>query len=297
MSDLADGSDGPSPDADAADTARVVVGDRLVELRHGAATDVGLVREVNEDSYLADPPVFVVADGMGGHDGGDVASLIVVEEFGRLADDGYDPLCAEEAVTETLNRCQRRLFEYGDTHRGRDGGRWRGGTTAVVALLLEDHGPRWLLANLGDSRIYAVSDGELVRVSVDHSLVQELVDAGQITEEEAAVHPERHIVTRALGGPDDIDPDFFVLGLADVRRIVLCSDGVTAMIGDAEIADLLAEHADPQDAAERLVTAAVSAGGIDNATAVVVDVMGLVSERTDDSRDQRESPESPGALP
>jgi protein phosphatase len=297
MSDLTDGCDGRPTGPDAADTNLVAVGDHEVELRHGAATDVGLVREVNEDSYLADPPVFVVADGMGGHDGGDVASLIVVEEFGRLADDGYDPRCGEEAVTETLRRCQRRLFEYGDTHRGRDGGRWRGGTTAVVALLLEDHGPRWLLANLGDSRIYAVSGGELVRVSVDHSLVQELIDAGQITEEEAAVHPERHIVTRALGGPDDIDPDFFVLGLADVQRILLCSDGVTGMIDDGEIAGLLADHADPRDAAERVVAAAVSAGGIDNATAVVVDVMGLVSERTDHSRGQRESHEKPGALP
>ena len=109
-----------------------------VEVRVGAATDVGLVREVNEDSYLAEPPVFVVADGMGGHDGGDIASRIVVEEFARLTDGGYDARRGAQAVTETLRQCQRRLDEYGDTHRGSDGGRWRGGTTAVVALLVDD---------------------------------------------------------------------------------------------------------------------------------------------------------------
>ena len=105
--------------------------------------------------------------------------------------------------------------------------------------------------------------------------MQELVDAGQITEEEAAFHPERHIVTRALGGPDDVVPDFFVLRLADAERILLCSDGITGMIDDAEIADLLTDHADPREAADRIVAAALSAGGIDNATAVVVDVVGL----------------------
>ncbi len=266
-----------------------------VEVRVGAATDVGLVREVNEDSYLAAPPVFVVADGMGGHDGGDIASRMVVEEFARITEDGYDALRGAEVVTETLDRCQRRLDAYGDTHRGSDGGRWRGGTTAVVALVVEGH---WLLANLGDSRIYAVGGRELVRVSVDHSLVQELVDAGEITEEEAAVHPERHIVTRALGGPDEVEPDFFVLPLVEFERVLLCSDGVTGMVGDRDIESLLADSADPRDAADRLVAAAVAAGGIDNATAVVVDVVGLAGDRThDSSREQEPVPETPGALP
>src|SRR5690348_17281022 len=107
-----------------------------VQLRYGAATDVGLVREVNEDSYLATPPVFVVADGMGGHDGGDIASRFVVEEFADLADD-YDPRHGEDAVTRAFDGCQRRLAAYSATHVGRDGGRWNGGTTAVVALLVE----------------------------------------------------------------------------------------------------------------------------------------------------------------
>ena len=270
-----------------------------VELHYGAATDVGLVREVNEDSHLADPPVFVVADGMGGHDGGDIASRIVTEEFGRLADVGYDAGRGRHVIDSTLRHCQRRLLQYGETHPGSQGGRWHGGTTAVVALLVQEDGePRWLLANLGDSRIYRFSSGELVRVSVDHSVVQELVDAGEITEEEAAVHPERHIVTRALGGPDRPEPDYFTLSLPEAERILLCSDGVTGMVPDHDLAALLGSSADPRDAAEQVVAAAVAAGGVDNATAVVVDVMGLVSDDSYDSRRQRESlHEKLGALP
>jgi PPM family protein phosphatase len=267
-----------------------------VELSAGAATDVGLVREVNEDSYLCEPPVFVVADGMGGHDGGDIASRIVVEEFATLAAAGYDATRGVEVVSEVLERCQRRLDAYGDTHRGSDGGRWRGGTTAVVAVLVEDDGPCWLLTNLGDSRIYAVIAGELTRVSVDHSLVQELIDAGELTETEAAVHPERHVVTRALGGPDEVEPDFFVVPVADAGRVLLCSDGITGMVDDPDIARLLGEHADPLDAAEQLVAAAVSAGGIDNATAVVVDVVGW-SSAPEEQPDPERVREEQEALP
>ncbi len=270
-----------------------------VELHYGVATDVGLVREVNEDSVLAEPPVFVVADGMGGHDGGEIASRIVVEEFARLADGGYDPRRGPHAVLATLRSGQRRLREYAATHRGSDGGPWHGGTTAVSALLVEeDPGPAWLLTNLGDSRIYRFTRGALMRVSTDHSVVQELVDSGQISEEQAMVHPERHIVTRALGGPDPLDPDFFSFALADAERILLCSDGVTDLLRDAEIADLLGANVDPRDAADQVVAAALAAGGIDNATAVVVDVMGLAEDRTDESARQRESlHEELGALP
>jgi protein phosphatase len=261
-----------------------------VELNYGVATDVGLVREVNEDSVLAEPPVFVVADGMGGHDGGDIASRIVVEEFAHLAEAGYDPRRGPHVVLATFRSCQRRLREYAATHRGSDGGPWHGGTTAVAAMLVEeDHGPEWLLTNLGDSRIYRFTHGELMRVSTDHSVVQELIDAGRISEEQAMVHPERHIVTRALGGPDPLDPDFFSFPLPDAERILLCSDGVTDLLRDAEIGALLGGSPDPRDAADQVVAAALAAGGIDNATAVVVDVMGLVEDRTYDSRRQRES--------
>ncbi|HEY3527893.1 MAG TPA: protein phosphatase 2C domain-containing protein [Nocardioides sp.] len=270
-----------------------------VELHYGVATDVGLVREVNEDSFLTEPPVFVVADGMGGHDGGDIASRIVVEEFARLAEAGYDPRRGRDEVMGTLRASQRRLSEYGATHRGSDGGRWHGGTTTVVAILEEEDAvPQWLLVNLGDSRIYRFAQGELCRVSTDHSVVQELVDSGRISEDEALVHPERHIVTRALGGPDPLVPDFFRVPLADAERVLLCSDGVTDLVRDAEIADVLGAHPDPRDAARGVVEKALAAGGIDNATALVVDVMGLADDRSHDLRRRRESlHEKLGALP
>ena len=272
---------------------------RGVELEHGAATDVGLVREVNEDSFLAAPPVFVVADGMGGHASGDVASAIVVEEFGRLAAEGYDPRRGAEVVAETLGACQDRILEFAASRSPRGGRGFYSGTTAVVALLVEDDdGPQWLLANLGDSRIYRYARGRLDQVSVDHSVVQELIDAGRITPAEAATHPERHVITRALGGPDRTEADYFVLPLSSVGRLVLCSDGITGMIGDDRMAEILGEATDPGDAADRLVEAAVGAGGRDNATAVVVDVVGLTSGNDHDSQRQRLSlDQEPGSLP
>ncbi len=274
-----------------------------VELQYGAATDVGQVREVNEDSYLAAPPLFVVADGMGGHDGGDVASRIVVEEFARLAEEGYDPRRGSHAVAETLAACHERITAYAEEQSQRTGRDFQAGTTAVIALLVEDGGhdggtPSWLLANVGDSRIYRFVDGDLEQVSVDHSLVQELVDEGMLTREEMSAHPARHVVTRALGGPELEDADYFLLPLPSAERIVLCSDGVTEMIDDGEVAAILAVATDPRDAADRLVEAAVRAGGRDNATAVVVDVMGLERESEYDSERQRVSLEMKlGALP
>jgi serine/threonine protein phosphatase PrpC len=289
-----------------------------VEVRHGAATDIGLVRAVNEDSYLSTPPVFVVADGMGGHQGGDVASRIVIEEFERLADEGYDPRHGADAIAATLQGSQRRIEEYAAAQRAEGGGDFQAGTTAVVGLLVEDdegakwllanlgdsriyryaaaqraegggdfqagttavvgllveddEGAKWLLANLGDSRIYRYAAGALEQVSVDHSVVQELVDAGSITPEQAATHPARNVITRALGGADFADADYFLLSLPEVERLLLCSDGVTGMLDDAQIAEILGREGDAQDAADRLVAAAVEAGGRDNATAVVVDV-------------------------
>ena len=262
-----------------------------VDLHHGAATDVGLVRKVNEDSYLVAPPIFVVADGMGGHSGGDVASQMVVEEFQRLSE-VYDPARGAEHVAGAFARAQARIVDFGNAHRALQPG-WHAGTTAVVAALVDDNGvAKWLLANLGDSRIYRITEGRLEQISVDHSVVQELIDAGQITEQEASVHPERHVITRALGSPEGIQPDFFLLPLGSVERLLLCSDGVTGMIEDEEIEEILQSVADPRDAADALVRAAVAAGGRDNATAVVIDVVGLVKDATYDSRRQLESLES-----
>jgi serine/threonine protein phosphatase PrpC len=271
---------------------------RQVELHHGARSDVGLVREVNEDAFLASPPVFVVADGMGGHDGGDVASRIVVEEFARLADDGYEPERGGDLVAETLRECQLRIGEYGEQQIAERQARGYAGTTVAAALLVDDGGPKWLLVNLGDSRIYRLTDDRLEQVSVDHSVVQELVDAGTISSEDAATHPERHVITRALGGPDPAEADYFLLPLPAVERLLLCSDGVSGMIDDDAIATVLRDAEDPRDAADQLVERALAAGGRDNATAVVIDVVGWADVPDYDSDRQRLSLEQKlGALP
>ncbi|GAB2975167.1 PP2C family protein-serine/threonine phosphatase [Nocardioides montaniterrae] len=263
-----------------------------VELHHGAATDVGLVRKVNEDSYLAVPPVFVVADGMGGHQHGDVASRFVIEEFERLAERGVSDLddpAAAQAVATILAMVQQRIAAYDASS----------GTTAVIAVLLEGSGvPRWLLANVGDSRVYRYDEGELQQVSVDHSVVQEMVDSGRLTAQQAHTHPNRNVITRALGGADNHEPDFFLLPLVTAERIMLCSDGVHGMIDDVRMAEILKDSHDPRNAAERLVEAAVAAGGRDNATAVVIDVVGLAHDTTYDSDAERLSLEEKlGALP
>jgi PPM family protein phosphatase len=242
------------------------------EVRYGAATDVGLVRTVNEDSLLASPPVFVVADGMGGHSGGDVASRLVVEEFAGLGASAYTGSRARDAVCDALSAAHGRINAYADQQRRAGAFSWFAGTTAVAAVLVDDGEPRWLVANLGDSRAYRLLGDRLEQVSVDHSVVQELVDAGAITVAEMATHPERHVVTRALGGPDAPEPDFFLLDRCD--RLLLCSDGINGMLSDDEIAAVLTSSDAPSDAADLLVSEAVRAGGLDNATAVVVDVVG-----------------------
>ncbi|MEI2714401.1 MAG: protein phosphatase 2C domain-containing protein [Nocardioides sp.] len=255
-----------------------------VELHYGATTDVGHVRRVNEDSFLAAPPIFVVADGMGGHSGGDVASRIVAEEFAALADSEHTPQSGAEAIADLLSRSQARIQEYAEAQRTSGAQRWYAGTTAVIALLVHDNGfHKWLLANLGDSRIYRLLDGSLEQVSVDHSVVQELIEAGEITAAEADTHPERHVVTRALGGPGVAEADYFLLPMPSVERLLLCSDGISGLICDEVIAELLNKFDDPRDAADHLVRAALEAGGRDNATAIVVDVVGLHASETDDS--------------
>ena len=276
-----------------------------VELHHGAATHVGLVREHNEDAFLASPPVFAVADGMGGHDRGDIASAFAIEELARLAHDDYDLDHGTVAVDAALQCAQDRLLAYDEEQRAAGAGdSFAAGTTVVLALLVHSADrPHWLLANVGDSRVYRFNDDALEQVSVDHSLVQEMVDAGRLAPEAAAGHPDRNVVTRALGGaamPTAVSgaADYYLLPLAAAERLLLCSDGVSGMVDDVTIASILAQHDDPRDAADALIAAAVTAGGHDNATAVVVDVVGLTTVDPYDSRAQRLSLEQKlGALP
>ena len=230
----------------------------------GSATDRGTVREVNEDAVLTYPPVFMVADGMGGHDAGDLASRIAVEEFAQLA--GQSQLTGDD-VRDCFERTSNRIrAEF--TH-GRQGGT----TVAGVALTHDEGGSFWLVFNIGDSRVYRWTARGLEQVSVDHSVVQELVDAGVLTREEADRHPERHVLTRALGTDGLPEPDYWLLPAGQGDRLMLCTDGLTRELGAGDIAATLGSRADPQAAAVALVDEALARGARDNVTVVVIDVV------------------------
>ncbi len=280
----------------------IVAAVTAVEVRHGAASDVGLVRETNEDAWLAAPPLFLVADGMGGHDAGDVASALVVEEFrALLADPGSlsgDAGEVAEQVEAVLRTCQERITAYDEAQRAAGATSFSSGTTVVLAVLTHDDGaPAWLLAHVGDSRAYraAVSGGDLVlrRASVDHSLVQEMLDAGLLAPEDARHHPERHVVTRALGGAGDARAEHRVARLGGPERLVLCSDGISDMIDDTTIAAVLAAAPEADQAARDLVAVALEAGGRDNATALVVDVVPAATTAADDAAHRPDAPTEP----
>lgn len=244
--------------------ARVDAGARLgISPRAGVATDVGNLRSHNEDAALAEQKVFAVADGMGGHAAGEVASAIAVESLRELA--ARQELSPDD-ITEVLATANRRILEAAENEPAQRGM----GTTAAGVAVVSADGPHWAVFNVGDSRVYRVFEGEIELVTVDHSEVQELVDAGIITEEEAGLHPLRNIVTRSLGAPEPPVPDLWVLPPHPGERFVICSDGLSNELSADDILALVSEAGDPQAAADALVRAAVDAGGRDNVTAVVV---------------------------
>lgn len=236
----------------------------MINVAYGSATDVGRVRQVNEDALLAQPPVFLVADGLGGHEAGEVASRIVAEEVGRLA--GRDDLAVKD-VTGALEAAGVRVREL----TGPGGGALNAGTTATgIAAVRDDGEPRWLVFNVGDSRVYRFAE-RLEQLSIDHSLVQELVDDGLLSPEQARHHPQRNVITRAIGGVERSDPDLRLVAPASGARWLLCSDGLTNELSDDQLAGVLRAVPDPQSAADRLVREALEAGGHDNIAVVVVD--------------------------
>jgi len=246
----------------------------MIHFSHGAATSVGRVRQVNEDSYLAVPPLFVVADGMGGHGSGDLASRIAIEDMSACVE--LRPLFAE-AVLTALEHANRHITERDEANRM--------GTTATGLAALETAGGDHLMVfNVGDSRVYRLSGGLLEQLTVDHSEVQELVLAGVITKEQARTHPRRNVVTRALGSDASMMPDHWLLPAIGGDRYLVCSDGLFSELPDEVILPLLAAGT-PQQAADALVSAANDAGGRDNVTVVVVDI-----ESDDDGADERTLP-------
>lgn len=240
-------------------------------LSYGYGTDRGLRRELNEDSFIASDPLFAVADGMGGHEAGEIASGMCVRALGSL------PQLATGERSITAAVLQQYLEKADNSIREATGA--RAGTTLSGAVLVEQMGmPYWLVMNIGDSRTYRLTQGTFVRISVDHSEVQELVDAGEITADEATVHPRRHVVTRALGTGDETEVDYWLLPVEDGDRVMVCSDGLTGELADEQIAGILAAAAHPQDAVDALIQAALRSGGRDNVTVIVVDAHHVASD-------------------
>lgn len=254
----------------------------LLDIRCGEATHVGRVRHLNEDSDLAAWPVYVVADGMGGHQAGDVASATAVQVLSGLVGlDAATPAVVRDVVLEA--RRQVRALTSDD---GLDAGTT---LTGAVVVVQEDE-PYWLVLNVGDSRTYLLADGTMEQVSVDHSEVQELVESGELDPAKAARYARRHVVTRALGAGADFDVDYWLLPIGVADRLLVCSDGLTGELADDEIRGVLVGEASAQDAAERLVDLAVERGGHDNVTVLVVDA-------SYDGRDEPTVPRVEPALP
>jgi serine/threonine protein phosphatase PrpC len=238
----------------------------MTSLRFGSATDVGLVRTNNQDQLLVDPPLFAVADGMGGHAAGEVAALTAIQS---LKDAFRHDRTSDGLVvaTKEANRSVWQRAQSQSTMRGM-------GTTLVALALVNDGGDEQLaIVNVGDSRVYLLRQGELEQLTTDHSLVQALIDDGQLSEAEADIHPQRHVLTRALGIDPEVPVDVVQVLPVKGDRFLLCSDGLTKEVDDDKVASILRRTRQPAAAARELVKAARAHGGSDNITVVVVDVV------------------------
>ena len=243
-----------------------------ITLAFGAATDPGLRRRINEDSYLAAAPLFLVADGMGGHNAGEIASATVIHEFAALV--GRESLAIDDVHTAVAT-ARRRVAAL-----PAGGGAGAGTTLAGVVVADVDGEGYWLAVNLGDSRTYRLSDGRLEQVSVDHSVVQELVDSGELAADAEQRDARRNVITRAIGAGSDADPDYWLIPAEDGDRILVCSDGLSGELEKDAIHGILLAEPDPQAAATRLVHEAMVRGGRDNITAIVVDALSVRSRAT-----------------
>lgn len=238
------------------------------DISFGSRIDIGYVRDHNEDSLIIIPPLFAVADGMGGHEAGEIASEITVNTLAELAPSHLDA----EGLTAAVEAANYNVMKAPRQGIGRDGM----GTTLTAAML---EGERLLIAQVGDSRAYLLHKGHLQQITRDHSLMADLIEAGQITPEEARVHPNRSVITRAIGSDIHMRPDIYELNVDAGDRILLCSDGLSSMISNNAIESIMRRQSDAQHCADELVTAALENGGADNVTVVVADVPGFSEVR------------------
>jgi protein phosphatase len=241
----------------------------MTKLVVGSASDVGLVRSNNQDQMLVAPGLYAVADGMGGHAAGEVASWTAIRALQAAFEaTGHR---SSESLHSAAGAANRAVWEQARTSRSMLG---MGTTLVALAVVERDDGTNGLAAaHIGDSRLYLLRDHSFRQLTVDHSLVQELVDDGQISVAQAAVHPQRHVLTRALGVEPSVDVDLIDISPEYGDRYLLCSDGLSREASDEQIAGVLSRFADPSETAKELVALANSRGGSDNVTVVVVDVL------------------------
>jgi len=244
-----------------------------VHLAVAARSDVGMVRSGNEDAFFAEADgrrgVFVVADGMGGHAAGEVASEMAVQIVSRALLQ-IDSVIAPEAASRTaqaMRDANRAIYDRMLAENDKQGM----GTTASVLVLSDD---RYLIAQIGDSRIYMLRDGALVQITKDHSYVQEQVDAGLLTPEQARYHPYSNVITRCVGAGESVEPDLYSGAVKSGDMFLVASDGLTGMVDDRRLQQLLLSRAGPGKIVDSLIADANGRGGLDNITAIVVQVTG-----------------------
>ncbi|MDI6799451.1 MAG: Stp1/IreP family PP2C-type Ser/Thr phosphatase [Actinomycetota bacterium] len=229
----------------------------------GAKSDIGMVREVNEDAYIAGGNLFAVADGMGGHKGGEIASKLALISIAKSLKMEGDP---KKNLLSTMRRANRGIYQ-----RSIVSPELKGMGTTLTVLLISNRAAH--IGHIGDSRAYLARGGELVQLTQDHSLVAQMVAEGKLTSREAHLHPLRSVITRSLGASAMADPDVFTLKLKDGDRLLLASDGLNSMLSDAEILEIVGKKEEPQAVCEELVSAANRQGGRDNVTVVLVEYL------------------------
>ena len=257
----------------------------VLELSWAAVTDTGRRREVNQDAMFASYPLFVVADGMGGHVGGEIASASTIDRLRAVADSGH---VSPKTIEKALARAVKDIASHPEATDDGTG-------TTVTGVFLDTTGEaaHWVTLNIGDSRVYLLRDGAIVQITTDHSVVQELVAAGRLSPEEAENHPYGNVITRAVGPSEGVTPDYVRLDVIEGDRFVICSDGLTKELTDYGIRHFLDENSDPADAASVMLEAALENGGRDNITIIVLDVGRPAGAAADDgaTADDGSSPE------
>ncbi|KRB36101.1 PP2C family protein-serine/threonine phosphatase [Microbacterium sp. Root180] len=247
-----------------------------LDLAWAAVTDTGRRREVNQDAVFAAYPLFVVADGMGGHVGGEIASASTIDRLKAMTEAGtVNPKTIEKALA-------RAVKDIASHPEATDDG--TGTTLTGVYLDTSGEAAHWVTLNIGDSRVYLVREGSIIQITTDHSVVQELIASGRLSPEEAENHPYGNVITRAVGPSEGVTPDYVRLEVAEGDRFVICSDGLTKELTDYGIRHFLDENRDPAAAATAMLDAALENGGRDNITIIVLDV-GMPEPLDDDDHD------------